>query len=88
MAITTYRVQFLQQYMSYNPGEIGWFDAVTAQRLVGEGRGTALDALPGATSENPTLPDQAVITDSGLPAPASPADSAALANEAGMLPTS
>ncbi len=85
MAILQYRVQFQRQFMVYNGGDIAYFDAVTAQRLVGEGIATAIDALPGVTAENPTLPDQAIITDAGMPMPTTPADSSVLQAQAGVL---
>lgn len=87
MALTTYRIQFSKQFLSYNGGETGWFTADVAQQIVALGAGTALDALPGT---NPTVsPTQAtdVITDQTITAvPTSSADSQALAGEAAMLP--
>jgi hypothetical protein len=87
MAVNLYRVQFGRQYFSYNPPEIGYFDAVTAGRLVAAGIGTALDALPAAVAAPvPGIPLLDFTDDGGLPIPASSADSAALQSEAGMLP--
>jgi hypothetical protein len=86
MALLQYRIQFQKQFLSFNGGDVAYFDAVTAGRLVGEGIGTALDALPGSVPENPLLPDAAVITNAGLPIPATPADSNVLQAQAGLLP--
>ncbi len=87
MAITLYRVQFGKQYFSYNPTEIGYFDAVTAGRLVAAGIGIALDALPSSQPGPPVGGNVLDYTDDGgLPTPASAADSDALRAEAGMLP--
>lgn len=88
MAITTYKVQFQKNFMSYNGGEFAYFDAMTAERLVAEGIATAIDVLPGTVSEPPQAiqPATDVVDDGGLPAPTSAADSAALQSEAGQLP--
>lgn len=88
MAITTYRVQFQKNFMSFNGGEIAFFDAVTAERLVAEGIATAVDALPGSVSEVPTSVDPAtdVVDDGGLPTATSAADSNVLSAESGLLP--
>jgi hypothetical protein len=85
MAILQYRVQFQRQFLCFNGGDVAYFDGTTAARLVGEGIGTALDALPTSTPENPLLPDSAIITDAGLPIPATAADSSVLQSEAGLL---
>ncbi len=86
MALSAYRIQFQKQGLSFNPGEVGWFDAVTAARLVAAGLGVALDALPATVP--PPAPGASLVAflgDAGLPTPTSAADSQILAAEAGLL---
>lgn len=86
MAITQYRVQFVKNFLSFNGGEIAFFDSVTAGRLVSSGQATAIDALPGIVAGpayGQAIPDY--IDDGGLPAATSAADSAVLGAEAGLL---
>jgi len=87
VALAQYRILFQQHWSSFDGGSIGYFDSVTAARLVAAGIGTALDALPATVSPPaPGMPVGDYIDDGGLPVSASAADSAILQSVAGLLP--
>jgi len=89
MALSQYRVQFKEQFASYNAGQIGYFTSQTAAALVAAGIGTALDALPASTPTVIALPfglhKRAFITRRWTQVPTSQADSDLNAAEACVL---
>ncbi len=88
MPLSQYRVQFQKSALSFNGGDVAYFDSVTAARLVAAGIGTALDALPASvTPPGLGVPLGDYVDDGGLPTAASAADSAVLGAEAGVLPS-
>ncbi len=76
-----YRIQFTSPVLSYNGGDVAYFTADVAAKLVALGH-TALDALPVGTPVPPgSLSDQTITTP-----PATIADATNIQAEAGVLP--
>ncbi len=56
MALSQYRVRFLQPFASYNAGEVPYFTGNVAQALVDGLIATAVDALPATAVRVPKGP--------------------------------